>query len=211
MATPLLVALSENHIATAKALVSRGANMFVITKDKVSLLHIACFMDDFSMIHEAIAKQPKNWSHQIINCPLELACREGKVLAVEFLMDHGGQVPFTNTYFRVIEAGHLYVLRSMLERTKRFDITSTYRERFRHTLLTFAVRHNRLDIAKYLVESHQNLLTHKTPLRFSITVSNTDAVLLLLEHGADVMQQSYFSEFKGFNFLIVFLFLINPF
>ena len=184
-ATPLIIAVKENHVEVVKYLLQKGADISLTTEDnKRNALHIASQEGSVAVIEMLLSydlrPDPRDGEG---NTPLACAAANGQIEAVNCLLEHGadpflkGQNGWSLLHFAA-QSGNVVIIETML--SKGLDIDSRA-QTLGITPAMVSIRFGKLEALKYLLEKGDGT----TPLMVAAAMGQERAVNLLLSKGAD--------------------------
>ena len=194
-ATPLIIAVKENHVEVVKCLLQRGADMLLTYgPDKMNVLHIASQEGSVAVIEMLLSydlrPDPRDGEG---NTPLACAAANGQIEAVNCLLEHGadpflkGQNGWSLLHFAA-QSGNVVIIETML--SKDLDIDSRA-QTLGITPAMVSIRFGKLEALKYLLEkgadgSLKTLEGQFSHLSFAVTAGSVEAIELLLSHGCSI-------------------------
>ena len=194
-ATPLIIAVKQNHIEIVKYLLQKGADISLTTEDKKrNALHIASQEGSVAVIEMLLSYDLRPDSRDGEgNTPLVCAAACGQIEAVNCLLKHGadpllkGQDGRNLLHFAA-QSGNVIIIETML--SKGLDVDSRG-ETLGLTPLMVSIKYDKLEAAKYLLEKGANV-SLKTTLReipiltIASTVGSVAAIEMLLSCGCSI-------------------------
>lgn len=191
--TPLYIAASVQHRATAKVLLDAHASLTVrTTNNGYTPLHVAIYSQDVTrLLLEYGAELEVKSTYNIT--PLQLACIWGRYPAAEVLLDHKrfqeyhdpGELSEDQPLLCAVNEGNVKTVDSLL----RHDADPNVRDKY-GTSLYHAVTKRRIDICRLLLAKNVDVNyvvrgSHPALIE-AVRVGDVDIVNLLLDHNADV-------------------------
>nr|XP_058942638.1 putative ankyrin repeat protein RF_0381 [Pocillopora verrucosa] len=194
-ATPLIIAVKQNHIEIVKYLLQKGADISLTTEDKKrNALHIASQEGSVAVIEMLLSYDLRPDSRDGKgNTPLARAAACGHIEAVNCLLKHGadpllkGQDGRNLLHFAA-QSGNVIIIETML--SKGFDIDARD-ETLGVTPLMVSIASGKLEAAKYLLEKGADKSLKTTPgklplLSIASVAGSIAAVEMLLSHGCNI-------------------------
>ena len=215
--TPLLVASQNGHVEILKLLLDKGAQVNVHYKTGFSPLHFAIGSKNTESI-EVLIQHQANLNLQTVAegaTPLYLACNQGKLKAVQILLEagadtnlplHNGWTPIEiaayNGHGSIVEIINRYGAQHTLHTYCALNDITKVQEMMKFTAnanragpngltpICFSVRNSRLKISQYLLDRGADL-NYRTkggfsPLFAAVLSRDKGIVEFLLENGADI-------------------------
>ena len=194
-ATPLIIAVMENHVEVVKYLLQKGADISLTTEyNKRNALHIASQEGSVAVIEMLLSYDLRPDSRDGEgNTPLACAAACGQIEAVNCLLKHGadpllkGQDGRNLLHFAA-QSGNVIIIETML--SKGLDIDSRG-ETLGFTPLMVCIKFGQLEAAKYLLEKGADESLKTTPGRISLlslasAAGSIAAIEMLLSHGCNI-------------------------
>ena len=194
-ATPLIIAVKENHVEVMKYLLQKGADISLTTgSDKRNALHIASQYGSVAAIEMLLSYDLRPDSRDREgNTPLVCAAACGQIEAVNCLLKHGadpflrGEHGWSLLHFAA-QSGNVIIIETML--SKGLDVDSRG-ETLGLTPLMVSIKFNKLEAAKYLLEKGADESLKTTQRKISIlslasAVGSVAAIEMLLSRGCSI-------------------------
>ena len=194
-ATPLIIAVKQNHIEVVKYLLQKGADISLTTEDKKrNALHIASPEGSVAVIEMLLSYDLRPDSRDGEgNTPLARAAACGHIEAVNCLLKHGADPLLKgkdgrNLLHFAAQSGNVIIIETML--SKGFDIDARD-ETLGVTPLMVSIASGKLEAAKYLLEKGADKSLKTTPgklplLSIASVAGSIAAVEMLLSHGCNI-------------------------
>jgi len=145
----------------------------------------ACYQGDLIIADKIRCKGDENKVeiiHAYNDFSLQLACRQGHLHTVKYLVENGADINVENTTSLqyASEQGHLDIVKYLIE--KEADIHAAG-----NLSLLLAADQGHLDIMKYLIENGADINANNGyPLRWAAANGHMEMVKFLVEKGADI-------------------------
>ncbi|MDR2169708.1 MAG: ankyrin repeat domain-containing protein [Planctomycetaceae bacterium] len=205
--SPLFTALNNRNFDEFKRLIETGADVNETDYKQDSLLHIAAFKG-YSKIVKLLIDSGADVLLLNINCktPLDYAKLQHRLRCIRYLVNAIRKKNLSRYFLELMNLIGLKYL-NLDEFKKLYELSKTpvnNRVIFAQnklpavTLLQQSILHNRIDIAKYLIDEgadvNQTNALYKTPLFIAAVVGNIEMVKLLVHSGADVYEYNMYGE-----------------
>ncbi|GAB9476193.1 Tkl protein kinase [Globisporangium polare] len=203
---PLLIACARDHIAIARLLIARCANVHVSDdSDGQTLLHILASIGSLA-VAEVLLDSGANIDalDRLEQTPLIIAAQEGRLTMVKLLVARGAQASLRaartgqSALTGAATYGHLNILRYFVGLYGREIVDQ-------HQLLHCAVAGGTVSCVEYLLSLHPDLEAKDedglTPLCSALCCLDTELVELLVTNGADVHAKH--ADNKNYSYLHV--------
>ena len=221
-ATPLIIAVKENHVEVMKYLLQKGADISLTTgSDKRNALHIASQYGSVAAIEMLLSYDLRPDSRDREgNTPLVCAAGCGQIEAVNCLLKHGAD-PFLrgehgwSLLHVAAQSGNVIIIETLL--SKGLDVDSRG-ETLGLTPLMVSIKCDKLEAAKYLLEkgadeSLKTTLREVPILSIASAVGSVAAIEMLLSRGCNIdsrddggntplMQAARFGNTKAVEYLL---------
>ena len=194
-ATPLIIAVKENHVEVVKYLLQKGADISLTTEsNKRNALHIASQYGSVEAMEMLLSYDLRPGSRDGEgNTPLACAAACGQIEAVNCLLKHGadpflkGENGWSILHFAA-QSGNVIIIETML--SKGLDIDSRG-ETLGFTPLMVCIKFGQLEAAKYLLKMGADESLKTTPGRISLlslasAAGSIAAIEMLLSHGCNI-------------------------
>ncbi|XP_067660339.1 ankyrin repeat domain-containing protein 50-like [Haliotis asinina] len=154
--TPVMLAALKGHREVVELLVTKGANVKLIDKFGINILHLACLGGDRDVV-KYILSRDMTYIDDIAQCkrtPMMLAAENGHEEVVELLLNEGANMSLVddgrnNILHLACERGHLEVVKYIVSQNK-VDINS--RGWKKRTPVMEAAKNGHKKVVEFLVE-----------------------------------------------------------